>query len=248
MYVHVLPESKVNVEVPKAVRAAKRLHSAAAAARKDLRLLYTAAFKDSAPLYFSGNVDAAQILVAPQAKSAAEDFKKMIKFDGSLRVLNENELGDVDDKVESEEYEVVDDVGVVDNVVLGGTFDRLHAGHKLLLAEASLRARKRMVIGVTDKEMLGSKVLPELIQPCQTRIRLLTEYLESCDPTVSYEAVPISDAYGPSIVDADLQMIVGSRETEKGCHAVNKKRAEKGLSQLKVSLYPFYSFILEMVN
>ena len=33
-----------------------------------------------------------------------------------------------------------------------------------------------------------------------------------------------------------FKMIVGSRETEKGCHAVNKRRKEKGLSELKVSV------------
>lgn len=43
---------------------------------------------------------------------------------------------------------------VGDTVVLGGTFDRLHCGHKLLLTEAVLRARKKMVVGVTDKNMV----------------------------------------------------------------------------------------------
>lgn len=41
-----------------------------------------------------------------------------------------------------------------DSVVLGGTFDRLHSGHKILLTEAVLRARKRVVIGVTDANMI----------------------------------------------------------------------------------------------
>ncbi len=36
-----------------------------------------------------------------------------------------------------------------------------------------------MTIGVTDSSMLSSKVLPELIQPCQERIDLLLEYLRS---------------------------------------------------------------------
>lgn len=46
-----------------------------------------------------------------------------------------------------------------DSVVLGGTFDRLHIGHKLLLTEAVLRARKRVVVGVTDVNMIQSKCL-----------------------------------------------------------------------------------------
>lgn len=44
----------------------------------------------------------------------------------------------------------------VESVVLGGTFDRLHQGHKLLLTEAVLRSTKRVVIGVTDETMIRS--------------------------------------------------------------------------------------------
>lgn len=43
------------------------------------------------------------------------------------------------------------------NVVLGGTFDRLHVGHKILLSEAALRAQKRLVVGVTDVNMIACK-------------------------------------------------------------------------------------------
>jgi bifunctional ADP-heptose synthase (sugar kinase/adenylyltransferase) len=43
------------------------------------------------------------------------------------------------------------------NVVLGGTFDRLHIGHKILLSEAALRAKSRLVVGVTDVNMIASK-------------------------------------------------------------------------------------------
>ena len=42
------------------------------------------------------------------------------------------------------------------NVVLGGTFDRLHIGHKILLSEAAMRSRKRLVVGVTDVNMIAS--------------------------------------------------------------------------------------------
>ena len=35
------------------------------------------------------------------------------------------------------------------NVALGGTFDHLHAGHKILLTMAALVARSRLIIGIT---------------------------------------------------------------------------------------------------
>lgn len=44
------------------------------------------------------------------------------------------------------------------SVVLGGTFDRLHIGHKILLSEAALRAQKRLVVGVTDVNMIASMI------------------------------------------------------------------------------------------
>lgn len=50
-----------------------------------------------------------------------------------------------------------EECAVYDSVVLGGTFDRLHIGHKILLTEAVLRARKRVVVGVTDVNMIKSK-------------------------------------------------------------------------------------------
>lgn len=45
------------------------------------------------------------------------------------------------------------------SVVLGGTFDRLHIGHKILLSEAALRAQKRLVVGVTDVNMIASMLI-----------------------------------------------------------------------------------------
>lgn len=50
-------------------------------------------------------------------------------------------------------WEPTEDCTMYKNVVLGGTFDRLHIGHKILLSAAAIRATERLVVGVTNATM-----------------------------------------------------------------------------------------------
>ncbi|KAJ8024780.1 Bifunctional coenzyme A synthase [Holothuria leucospilota] len=122
------------------------------------------------------------------------------------------------------------------HVVLGGTFDRLHVGHKVLLTESAMRANHKVTVGVTDGAMNHKKILHELIQPCQTRIDDVYNFLWEVKPWIAHKdiIVPIVDPFGPSIVEVDMGCIVVSQETKKGGAAVNKRRVEKGLSVLDV--------------
>ncbi|KAH8965251.1 hypothetical protein BDL97_04G107800 [Sphagnum fallax] len=108
-------------------------------------------------------------------------------------------------------------------VVLGGTFDRLHSGHHLLLKAAAELAEERVV-------------LAHLIQPLDVRRAAVEKFIKSVKPGLQVQTEPITDPFGPAIVDEGLEAIVVSEETLKGAEAVNKKRAEKGLSQLQVEV------------
>lgn len=46
--------------------------------------------------------------------------------------------------------------------VLGGTFDRLHVAHKLLLSEAALRSERKITVGITEENMLYGKISMQL--------------------------------------------------------------------------------------
>lgn len=123
-----------------------------------------------------------------------------------------------------------------DNVCLGGTFDNLHNGHKVLLSLAQLKCHRALTVGVTDMNMVRHKTLWELIEPPERRITNLWTYLVDVDPYIDYRLEKISDPFGPAIVDASLEAIVVSEETIRGGEKINQIRAEKGMSQLKVDV------------
>lgn len=67
-------------------------------------------------------------------------------------------------------------------VVIGGTFDHMHDGHKLLISTALLMADEKITVGVTDGVLLEKKVLKELIEPIDERIRNVVDLIKLYKP------------------------------------------------------------------
>ena len=115
------------------------------------------------------------------------------------------------------------------DVVLGGTFDNIHDGHRLLLTQSALLARRRILVGMSNGPLLSSKVLPELIKPIDVRVSEVEEFLRDLKPWIKHEVVPITDVYGPTAWDEDLECVVVSPETVRGGEMINQERKRKVL-------------------
>lgn len=81
----------------------------------------------------------------------------MVWVDQNECQSTENVMSSLKLKCEGHESLLDDTDTKYNSVVLGGTFDRLHVGHKILLSEAALRAQQRLVVGVTDVNMITSE-------------------------------------------------------------------------------------------
>lgn len=120
------------------------------------------------------------------------------------------------------------------DVVLGGTFDHLHIGHKILLTVASLVATRSLVIGLTVDAMLSHKKFPAQMESWTVRLHSVLSFLTLVHPGLAVDLVPLHDMYGPSGDRAYLTCLVVSEETAAGGPMVNAKRKENGLQPLDI--------------
>ena len=119
-------------------------------------------------------------------------------------------------------------------VALGGTFDRLHNGHRKLLTLAACACTETLVIGITGDAMLAKKKGKDQIASYDFREGGVKSFLKELKPSLQLEPVHLVDPFGPTITDPAIEAIVVSSETIAGAHKINKKRVERGYRALQV--------------
>jgi len=129
------------------------------------------------------------------------------------------------------------------NVIVRGTFDLLHEGHKLLIKEAFRASSKHhggtVTIGVTSEEMASRKSHP--VQPYEVRVEQISDYIKShlMNHNTYYgnqwKIVPLNDPVGDAGT-GDYDILVASEETRDGAIKVNEIRAANRLPKLFLDL------------
>lgn len=83
-----------------------------------------------------------------------------------------------------------------------------------------------------------------MIAPIEERCRNVIEFVEDVSYGIECRTVPITDPYGPSIVDPDMDCIVVSLETASGGESVNKKRQVSLFFKIKLNSLNFFKLIV----
>lgn len=122
-----------------------------------------------------------------------------------------------------------------DTAAVGGTFDHVHDGHKILLLMTVFLTKRRIIVGVTGPELLKNKKFAELLESYELRQKTVVKYLQKhLREGVKYEIYMINDICGPTGFVSEIDALVLSLETAKGGVFVNNYRREKNFSQLDV--------------
>lgn len=119
-----------------------------------------------------------------------------------------------------------------ERVVVGGTFDVIHKGHKVLLKKA-FNLSRLVSIGLSTDEY-AKKIKSYPVIGYGKRKKILEDLLKREGWIKRYEIVPLGDPYGVTTSAEDVEAIVVSEETLGRAREINLIRRRKKLYPLDI--------------
>jgi len=124
------------------------------------------------------------------------------------------------------------------HVCLGGTFDRLHRGHKALL-DLAFKVGNHVSIGLSRKVCSQDKLLVKIMEDYASRRRGIENYLRAKKFLRRASIFPLDDIYGTAKIDKSLEAIIVSKKTYANALKINQWRKQKILPPLEIIIAPF---------
>jgi len=118
-------------------------------------------------------------------------------------------------------------------VAVGGTFDELHRGHKVLLLKA-FEIGERVLIGLCSDEFVNKLGKPHKTASYDERLRDLRNFLNNLGVAERAEVIPLNNPFGPTVTDRCIEAVVVSEETKTTASKINEQRTNNGLSPLRI--------------
>ena len=118
-------------------------------------------------------------------------------------------------------------------VAMGGTFDVLHRGHRLLLKKA-FEVGRTVTIGVTSDVFAPSFINRTKSICSNLGRRTLKKLLEKWGVLSRARIVKLDDRFGPTIASPRIQALVVSKRTVRTGYEINRRRRLKGLKPLAI--------------
>ncbi len=121
-------------------------------------------------------------------------------------------------------------------VGLGGTFDRLHIGHKHFINFAS-QFGQHLHIGITHSKLTQGKPFSSQIESYETRKRAVIKYCKS--QQISGSTIELTDSYGPTLdKKSKIKALAVTSDTVSGANKINQARIAMSLLPLPVHVCP----------
>jgi len=124
-------------------------------------------------------------------------------------------------------------------VVVGGTFNEFHRGHKALLLKA-LEVGDRVIIGLSTDDLARKLKKNHEVAAYRERLKELNDFLKQQGVLSKAKIVPLKTPFGITLSKGCAEALVVSRETEARAREINQKRKAKGLP-------PLHVIVIEMV-
>jgi pantetheine-phosphate adenylyltransferase len=123
-------------------------------------------------------------------------------------------------------------------VCVGGTFNKFHKGHKVILKKAFDYAgiNGMVYIGISTGDL--TKFKKKKVKSYEERKRVIENYLSDEKKLQRTIFVRINSKYGLTL-EENYDAIVISPETKRAAEEINHLRKQKGLKPMKIILVPY---------
>lgn len=119
------------------------------------------------------------------------------------------------------------------HAILGGTFDRFHAGHRHFLDKA-IENSDYLTIGITTPSLFEHKPQANRIEPYEIRKNRVEKYLAEQGFEGRFEIIPLVDIFGNALTDTNIDAIFTTHQSIKNVDKINYERQMRGLAPLDV--------------